>query len=113
MEPPASKAAAQRRAEMFKNLTAPGATGRRRERVRESVRKMLYLNGQTELADAVDELSDTQFDVLTIVTDFMGLIKTEYGKNTYTGERLGLNMRRRRSVTMRRRSTSWVRSRLR
>lgn len=92
MEPPASKAAAQRRAEMFKNLTAPGAAGRRRDRVRESVRKMLYLNGQTELADAVDDLSDTQFDVLTIVTDFMGLIKTEYGKNTYTGKQLGLTM---------------------
>lgn len=92
MEPPASREAARRRAAMFKDMSRAGATAERRRLVRDSVDKLLRTNGQGELADSVRELSDAQFDVLTVVTNFMDLIKTEYGKNMTVAKREGLTM---------------------
>lgn len=81
MEEPRSREAATRRANMFKDMARAGATADRRKLVRSSVEKMLTINGQDDLAARVASLSDTQFDVLTVVTNFMDLIKTEYAKN--------------------------------
>lgn len=78
LEPPSSARAAQRRAAMFKEMISPGHQEERRARTRDNLRKMMEAAGLSELADAVDELSDTAFDLLTTVTPFMSELSTKY-----------------------------------
>lgn len=92
MEEPSSRQAAQRRSEMFKEMIAPGAAERRRDRARENIRTMLVAAGRDDVVDEFMSLTDTQFDLLTTITPFMSKLAQEYEAvaGDLTGDRLRL-----------------------
>lgn len=84
--PPKDRQTAEKRLDMFIEM-AQRSYDERRENLRESVRSMLEGSGAEELAEFIDGMTDTQFDVLTQRTNFMDELSATYSR--YAGFKSG------------------------
>lgn len=84
--PPKDRQTAEKRLDMFIEM-AQRSYEERRENLRGAVRDMLEGCGAEELAEFIDGMTDTQFDVLTQRTNFMDELSATYGR--YAGFKSG------------------------